>query len=411
MEAETTPNQALLSLDVRASGVGIQRHFEKGQIMASKFNYFSMLFLMMALWIAGHSACADDATPPSWNPTRTWVFAISSTEWKYDRAANMPKKGRLDSDLIAALEGRGVPKQQIVFLKDKEGTLANIHHSFVELMRKTQKEDTLFFYFNGHGSRDVTKNYSRYYFVNYDATDDRQDSFLYMSQMLDKIEQHFRGSRVWLTADCCCSGGMIGEVKKRDGRMKYGCLTSVSAHNGSTGDWTYTRCLIRGLKGDGRTDLNGDGQLEFGELGRYIEREMAFIEQQKSQYYFSDGFDPKTRIGEARPLADPALGKHLQIHQDGEWFTAEVIAVKDGQYRVAYNDYDEKEWVDPKRTRPYKPQEFVVGAKIDAKSEEDDKWHAASVLKTYYGLHLVRFDNMSAARDEWMPRDRIKPRK
>src|SRR5438128_3234996 len=84
--------------------------------------------------------------PPTLNPARTWLFAVSTVVWKFDHGGDFPKKGRHDGSLVATLQARGVPEGHIVFLKDQEGTLARIKESFVALLDRTRPGDTLIFY-------------------------------------------------------------------------------------------------------------------------------------------------------------------------------------------------------------------------------------------------------------------------
>jgi hypothetical protein len=370
--------------------------------------------VLIGLFLAGRAAA--EPQPPkvgaAWEPAKTWVFAISSTEWKYDRALNMPKKSRHDLDLIDTFKTRGVPADHITFLKDKEGTIAHIRQSFKQLLSKTQNGDFLIFYFQGHGSRDINGNKSSYYFVNYDAKDDDDKSFLYMHDVYDIIEAHFKGSQVLLTADCCCSGGLVVEARKRKTPLAYACLTSVFAHNGSTGAWTYTQGLIKGFRGEAVMDLDGDGVVTLDELRRSIDAEMAFVEEQKSAYQVFNGFDPGLQIATAEKKSNPDVGKYIEAKQDDKWYRAQIVDFKDSKYKVLYLGYDEREWVTTNRIRDIHPKQFREDTKVSVKDEEG-KWHNATVKKALYGLHFVHFDDdksPNGVMDEWVSPDCIKLR-
>lgn len=366
-----------------------------------------LLVLIVAL-AASPSTRADE-----WEPAKTWVFAIGCTEWKYDRNLNGPKKGRLDNTFVNTLKGRGVPENQVVNLVDKQGTLAAIKKQFVELLTKTRKGDFLIFYFQGHGSRDVTGNKSRYYFINYDAKEGNDNSYLYTDLVFDLIEANFKGSHVLMTADCCCSGGMVGEARKRRSAIAYACLASVFAHNSSTGDWTFTKGLIKGFRGEAMMDGNGDGMVTLGEIFHAIELEMACIEKQKASFLTVNGFDPGMKVAAAKRKAHPDLGKFVEANQDGKWFLAQVVDFKDHKFRVCYVEYEnDREWVPAKRIRPVMPVHYDEGTKVRAK-DEDDKWRSGIVKRSLYGLHLVRFDydkSSNGVLDEWVSADRIKVR-
>lgn len=345
-----------------------------------------------------------------WQPRRTWVFAVSCTVYKYDKTLNMPKDGREDLALIAELKSRGVPGDHVVFLKDKDGTIARIRESFTALLHKTQHDDTLIFYFQGHGSRDIEKGRSTYYFVNYDCNDDHPDSFFYMKEVFDGIEKHFKGARVLLAADCCCSGGLIVEARSRHTSIAYACLPSVAAHNGSTGAWTYTDSLIRGFSGSALLDADGDRRITLRELAHYTERRMAFVERQKADFATFNGFDPDMELGPAPQKADDQLGRFVDARgDDGNWHRGEVDKAKEGKLHITFVDGD-RAWVKSDAIRNAKFSEIPRGAHVLAKNEADgDKWQRAVIIKSYLGLHLVHFDGQKTALDDqWEARDAIK---
>ena len=79
----------------------------------------------------------------------------------------------------------------------------------------------------------------------------------------------------------------------RAGRVSYGAITSSLACTVSTGAWTFTECLIAGLRGAIPLDAGGNGLITFAELGRFAEREMAFNDGQLSTFVTTNGFDPR----------------------------------------------------------------------------------------------------------------------
>ena len=117
------------------------------------------------------------------------------------------------------------------------------------MLARTGQGDTVFVYFQGHGNRDIKKDgSSSYYFINYDAKDGDDNSYWYMRNVFDEIDRHFKGSQAIIIGDCCCSGGLLTEAKKRKSHVAYACLASVFAHNSSTSAWTFTEAIVRGFK-------------------------------------------------------------------------------------------------------------------------------------------------------------------
>jgi hypothetical protein len=371
--------------------------------------------VLVATQVAPSAAAAPAV---EWNPARTWVFAIACTEWKFDRALKAPKKGRLDLAFVEALKARGVPADQVVLLKDRQGTIAAINKQFPDLLKKTRKDDTLVFYFQGHGGRDVEGQTNRYYFVNYDADDaDDQNTYLFVDAVYEMIEAHFNGSHAVMLADCCSSGGLVAEATRRAASKRkfttaYACLASVYAHNSSTG-WTFTRDLIKGFRGDPIADHDDDGAVTLGELITLIDADTAYVEEQKAQFAVFNGFDLGTRIAAAGKKSHPDVGKYVEARQGGDWYVAQVLDVKDNKYQVAYAGFEEREWVTSRRVRDFTPKQFPEGTRVVAR-DDDDKWHPATVKRAVHNMHFVHFDHDKSTNgvlDEWVGPERIKPRK
>jgi hypothetical protein len=328
----------------------------------------------------------------------------------------LPHEGRQDTAFVETLRERGVPADQVVELVDEKGTLAAIRKQFVALLKKTRKGDFLIFYYCGHGGRVVTGSKSRYYLNNYDCKVGDDGTFLCADQVFDMIEAHFKGSHALVTADCCFSGGMLEEARKRKSGIAYACLASVFAHNVSYGG-AFTRRLIKGFRGDATMDANGDGAVRLGEMAHAIELEMAYVEKQHSAFLPLNGFDPAMRIAPAKKKSHPDVGKIVEAHQDGKWYLAQVVDYKNDRFHVDYVHYkNEREWVTAKRLRPFKPSHLEDGTKVLARplaKKEDHKWHPAVVRRSLNGLHFVRFDHDKSPNgvlDVWVPPDRIKLR-
>ena len=321
--------------------------------------------------------------------------------------------------LIETLKERGVPAEQIVFLKDGAGAIDEIRMKFPEMLKKTRKGDFLIFYFCGHGARDIVDDASRYYFINYDAYDPRRGdkSFLYIAAVYNMIENHFQGSQVLLTADCCSSGGLIATYHQRvrakgDSNIAYACLASVFAHNGSTGDWTFTKGLIKGFRGHPSVDRDSDGNVTFRELFQSVEEEMAYVELQKAAFTSVNGFDATMKLVPARRRSHERVGRYFDVQWNKETrYRAQVTDFNGEKYRVAYVDGG-TEWVGPKRIHEFKNPHFPEGTKVRALSE-DGKWYPATVSRAVYNMHMVHYDNDNSpngVNDEWVPPDGIKPR-
>ena len=347
---------------------------------------------------------------PDWNPETTWVFAVGILEWENSETWDSfpdAMAGRFDEKLIDFFRSQGVPDEQIIYLQDEEATLDAIQENLIELLSSTDEEDLFILYFAGHGDWDSESG--EYYFINYDANAEDRDNYWSVASIFDDIEDNFHGSQVLLLADCCFSGGLIDELKQRETDIAYACVSSAYAHNSSTGDWTFTESLYKGLLGDPVVDLDGDRIITLYDFARYAELEMAFIEEQKSMFLTLNDFDPQMQLARVSDAIEPIEGKRVEVEYEGEWYKAKTLERSDGQVKVEYiGDEWEPEWVDEAQIHPYDPDTFAVGDEVEVEYEE--QWYPATVKKAWYGLHFVSYDDFGAEWEEWVGSDRIRSR-
>jgi hypothetical protein len=356
---------------------------------------------------------ADAAAPLGWSPRHTYVFAVGILEWKRsDLWASFPEAvpNRRDAQLVRHFRDQGVPNEQIVFLKDAAATKHEIHRRFVELLDETDEGDLLVFYFAGHGSRDRATG--RTSFANYDAGDEDSSAWN-VANIFKTIDAHFSGSRVLLLADCCHSGALYDEVARRaDDDVGYAALTSSSAHNSSTGAWTFTDSLLHALRGRPYIDYDRDGDIDLNETARYVEGEMAFVEGQKSMFLARGPLKGETTLALAAGTSRAKAGFHCEAWSEGEWWKAEVLEFDEAsnQYHIHYVGYSSKydEWQPAKNIRGYEPRQFAAGTTIQARWNK--KWYPAQVVRSWYGLHLVHYDGYDSTWDEWLGPESVRPR-
>ncbi|MBI3072838.1 MAG: caspase family protein [Deltaproteobacteria bacterium] len=174
------------------------------------------------------------------DPPKTWVFAIGVMEWKQaDRLASFYsfglKGGRRDAELVNQFRIRGVPESQIVFITDRKATYDSLLTRFRDFIARAKPNDSLFFYFNGHGIR------------------------------------------------VCYSGGFANVVEQVGKKKKYVVLASSQANLTSTGAWTFTTTLLKAIRGYPTLDLDNNGTIELQEVSEFAEREMGIVERQMSR--------------------------------------------------------------------------------------------------------------------------------
>ncbi len=373
-------------------------------------------FCALALFVVALSQPrAALAAEPDWDPEHTWVFAVGLLEWQHsDIWASFPAamKNRSDAQLVKLFRDAGVPDEQIVYLQDAKATKARVQKRFAEFLDETDEGDFLIFYFAGHGYRDTETNQT--WFATYDAG--KKDSSGWAIRNVFKIiDDHFSGDRALLLADCCHSGALYDEVRKRgDTDVGFAALTSSYSHNTSTGAWTFTNGLLSTFRGRPSIDYDRDTFLELNEAHRYIAGEMAFVENQKSMFTTSPKFAATTKVAAAVGRAAPKADTHCEAYSEKQWYKAHVLAYDEAsdQYQVHYVGFGAKydEWLPSSRVRGYTPRQYAVGARVEACDDSGD-WYPAKVLEGWYGLHLIHYDDYDQTWDEWVGPDRIRPRK
>lgn len=345
-----------------------------------------------------------------WNPEKTWLFAVGLLEWEDGETfAAFPdaKPNRSDAQLVDFFRDRGVPNSQIIYLQDRQATLAAIQAKFPQFLAQTDEDALLIFYFTGHGGWDSETG--EHYFYNYDAGAEDPETYWSVSAIFDDIEEHFQGSHALLMADCCFSGGLINEVKRREGAIAYACVTSAYAHNTSTGAWTFTAALLKGLQGDPAVDLDEDRVITLYDFARYAELEVAFIEDQKSMFVTLNDFDPQMQLARVDGDSDPQIGRRVEAEYDGDWYKAKILESDEDEDEilVSYIVDGSEEWVERDRVRPYEPEMYDIGDGVEAQDEEGN-WLAATVKQAWYGLHYVSYDDHDETWDEWVGGDRLR---
>jgi hypothetical protein len=339
------------------------------------------------------------AGPARWEPRKTWVFAVGVLAYPGGQA--WPEEGRRDADLIGQLQARGVPPEQITFIKDEHATLAAVRQSFDAVMAKAAADSTLWLYFAGHGTRresGVTE------FMLYDAGWPVADVF-------STIERWFRGKTALLFADCCYSGALVTDAMLRAGRVSYGAIASSLASTVSTGAWTFTECLIAGLRGAIPLSAAGNGLLTFAELARHAEREMAFNDGQLSTCVAVNGFDPGLVLATGVRRVHPLIGDYVEARwKDGRWYPGRIEQVDGNTFWIRWVGYKESatEQIADRDIRPFVPLQYASGTLVDV--EWQGAWLPAEVLTGRWGMHLVHYENFEPLWDEWVSARRIRLR-
>jgi hypothetical protein len=306
-----------------------------------------------------------------WEPQRTWVFVVGTLRFKHaDVFDSFPQEHRRDAELVAFFRQQGVPAEQIVYLRDREATAKRIQSSLASQLARARKGDWLFLYYTGHGYKadegDAT------YLASYDAGDEGVPGWP-VDSIPAAIERFFKGERAFLALDNCYSGALVEAVTKRTNRVSYAALTSSTANQSSTAEWTFTESLLASLRGRASEDTNSDGEITLEELAGQVRADMSFAENQRADFTVTGDFSVQTVLSEAEWKRDPRVGERVEIKSEGSWYKGRIInADRAGaRFLIHYYGWDDSydEWVGARQIRQPRVKRRAAGRSVEANRE------------------------------------------
>ena len=371
--------------------------------------------LLSVLLLIGLAACLQARGETQWQPAHTYVLAASITSWPKSAGLASFTGTRRDADLVEQFKAAGVPPGNIVFLKDSAATHDGMRKALQTLAAKSGPEDTLVFCFQGHGGRAVL--------YCYDYDDKRPDETVFhMSEIYPILEKSWKGHRLFLIGDCCCSGSLrtvLRQFEKQRPDVRVAALASATASNSSTGNWTFTEGLIRIFAGDSLVDRDHDGKITITEAERFLHDQMKYKEDQLASLTLSTNFEkdfvirPVAADRSVHDLPGPyKVGDVLEARDsEGKWYASEIIDGKPsaGTYKVHYCGWDDKwdEWVAANRLRAIVKPKLNVGQQYEVLWEK--KWYPATITKTVEDyFYYVHYDGYEGDDDEWITPERAR---
>lgn len=372
------------------------------------FRFFVRIALFSAFFCCSLQVVAAQ-TQAKWNPNKTWVFFVGLLEWKNSADfESFPKENRRDLVLLDVLKQKGVPAAQIVHLRDRQATTANIQTSFKTFLRRVPADGWIMVYYSGHGYKLENRDA---YLASYDAGIDSDQSWSIKS-IPASIELYSKSRRALIMIDSCYSGAAAEAVKTRRGNVSYAVFASAPANSSSTGNWTFTESLIYAFRGETLADRDRSGQITFGELALNVYDDMLFAEEQLSETALTGVFRESSELGPAVKAASKRLGERIEAYDGDGWYRAIITGESGGRLKVHYYGYDfaEDAFVRPEWIRPAeKAKQFPIGEEIEVEYD-DGEWYPARVLKVVGGAHLVSFDHYSDEWNEWFSSGKIRPK-
>lgn len=366
--------------------------------------------------LLGLATLARGEEAPGWEAAKTYVLVASVIEWP-DKALAPFKDARRDEALVAQFRACGVPAGNVVFLKDKEATLAAVRREFHALAGRAGAGSTFVFYFQGHGLTRKNKTYLACYDVD---TKDLATAFD-VDELFPVLDREWKGDRLLLLGDCCHAGALASVVRRFEDKpaVRAACLTSSTASNRSTEHWTFTEAVITALAGDGAVDRDRDGRITFGEVDGFVHDEMKFREDQLTRgartSAFEEGFVLRAvaadRPAPAKVPGERQVGDFLEAQdKEGQWYVAQILAVEDGKYRVHYSGWDSKwdEWVGAEKLRAISRPKLKVGECYEVEWRPKE-WFLATVTRAEEDwFYFVHYEGEEGDDDEWVTANRTR---
>ncbi|MEM6474008.1 MAG: hypothetical protein AAF802_30945, partial [Planctomycetota bacterium] len=86
-----------------------------------------------------------------WAPGNTFVLIVGVLDWQQRSLTTYAKEDRQDVALKDQLVRRGVPRENISMLLDRDATLEAIERELLAVAKRASPESTLMVYYAGHG--------------------------------------------------------------------------------------------------------------------------------------------------------------------------------------------------------------------------------------------------------------------
>lgn len=346
---------------------------------------------------------------PGIDPSRTYALVVGVLEWqRAEDWSSFDSTYRRDAMLVEHLKSRGITGSHLIYLQDKQATLARIRASLDEIIGRTRAGDTLLVYYCGHGFLEAGEGY----FANYDIGETRK-TYWGMSELVDTIQARFTGARCILLADCCHSGRLVETVKRHTPtRIEYGVFTSSTPEETSTGNWTFTQSLYDAFTGSPLVDKNRDGRITTAELVDYSADEMTVFEGQRNFCGMIGGFSPDTVLSTTTTTkVPPHFGERVRVWDEGEWWSGRIIDFRDKQalvrwVKIGWDHEEQDAWYAYTACKPLKLVQYPVGKKVLIKWKR--KWFPGKVLKVEGAKHLISYDGWDASYNEWVSPGRLR---
>ncbi|MBS0618716.1 MAG: caspase family protein [Spirochaetes bacterium] len=357
-----------------------------------------IVFCLVTIALMHNKSLMADA----WDLKNTVGVVVGVLEWKDSSLSPFSNHLRKDKELHALLKKRGAKNIQLLI--DAQATRKNIEAAIRKSATTATADSTFYFYYAGHGIQDNTGAY----IANADIDTNRTSATgLSMRTIAELIAKNFRGQRVILTGDFCFSGAFEQVVKILAAQGKQVIvLTSATASNISTGNWTYTQTWLDCLAGSPFCDRNGDGTITLGEANTEIGEAMKFRERQRNGFALSNA-NADWVIADSTGAKPEGAGDFVLAPFDKGLNAARVIEREGDSVRTEFFFYSEKKFATMPmgKTQAFNFRREKPGSAI--RVLWNGKGYDAKVLKEEGGFHYITYPGYDAVWNEWVMDNRI----
>ena len=340
--------------------------------------------------------------------SNTWVFVYGILKWADKKTyTKFENTDRVDNEMVELFKKKGVPNNQILYLKDYKAGLDDVKKKLIEFLRKSKNpKDTLIFYYSGHGylNEQGQSCIVPYYGEEWSA-----------NEIMKTVYENFRGDNAIFLTECCNSGEFSEEAEKYHNRY-YASLNSITKDKTSTGNWTFSKCVLYGFEGKSFIPRKKSSEITLNDLAQYIDIEMAKVDRQKADYSIPATMTNWIVADNVPAITHPRVGEHVNVEYSDpkgkkyDWLGF-IESYKNKKFLVRFYSYtnDETDLIDEKdlKTVNY-TEKYPIGSSVKAFCDDEKKWFPAKILKYFCGLYYVHYKNYSSKYDEWVPSEDIK---
>lgn len=379
----------------------------------------TLLALVGSNCISAFGETAGGGREESWEPAKTLVFVVGVLKWRDKTYLQFTTKARRDEQLVNLFRSKGVSPDRIVYLQDQEATLANFQNTFKSLLERSNPDDTLIFYYCGHGWLDSS---GQGFFANYDVGG--EGTAISTAEIATTLKRSFKGKQALFFADCCSSGSIGDALANAGVSIPYAMASSVVAQNSSTSNWTFSQSVVDAFGGHNFVDINKDGVVSFADLSIYSAREMKQIDNQLASAVSENGFRGDFVLSKVTSR-DEVIPLVVEVKWRGKWWKAKLLEItpEKGKIRWSQIGYDsnlDEDWYPLADIRTIDGSQLSDFGKVQGTASSahpvgsslsvlwKGKYYPAKVLKTRDKEFYIRYDGYGEDWDEWVTAERIK---